>query len=403
MKHLSIIMLLLIAVTLAAKAQTPEEKLQHKLDSISNQNILAGFGVSVFSADSVLFQKGYGYADVEKKKPYTVKTIQNIGSISKTFTGVALMKLVEMGKLSMGTPINDILPFKVTHPKYADKEITIKHLATHTSGIIDFEKTYDKSYVIENPERIDPTIYDRNISKYMRRLLNNKKMELGVYLEKYLTEKGSLFSKKNFLKTSPGEKYKYSNIATALAAYCVELVSGTSFDEFTKLYIFDKIGMKDVGWFLDAVPVESHAKIYADNGEVLPRYDLITYPDGGLRTNVETLTMYMQEMINCYKGKGAILGADSSQKMMKGQLTFTQVGPDKGDDNYGYYWENNGGNVIGHNGGDPGILTLMYYYKDIDLAAIFFTNTNVIDNPTAAKQVQASWNVVRTYQKEIHK
>lgn len=398
-----ITVLLLITVVSNSIGQTAEEKLHFKLDSISNQGVLAGFGVSVFSSDTVLFQKGFGYADVENKKPYTAETIQNIGSISKTFTGVSLMKLVEMGKLSMNTSINDILPFKVIHPKHPDKEITIRHLATHTSGIIDFEKTYDKSYVIENPEQVNPDIYDKNISKYMRLLVTNEKMELGVYLEEYLTNNGSLYSKKNFLKTSPGEIYEYSNIATALAAYCVEMVSGKSFDEFTRSTIFDKIGMKDVGWFLDAVPVENHAKIYADNGEILPRYNLITYPDGGLRTNVKTLTMYMQEMVNCYKGKGSLLQTNSAQEMMKGQLTSAQISSDKQDDNYGYYWENNGGNVIGHNGGDPGILTLMHFYNDLDLGAIFFTNTNVIDNPATTKQVQASWNAIRDYQKEVHK
>ena len=86
MKKSIITLLLLITVILNGLAQTPEEKLHQKLDSISSQNGLVGFGVSIFSADTILYQKGYGHADKENAKPYTVNTVQNIGSISNVFS-----------------------------------------------------------------------------------------------------------------------------------------------------------------------------------------------------------------------------------------------------------------------------------------------------------------------------
>lgn len=397
MKQIVILILLLITVVGKAEAQTAEEKLHYQLDSISKLDGLAGFGVSVFTLDTIMFQGGFGYADFENKRPYTVKTVQNIGSISKTFTGVALMKAVEMGKFTMDTPINKILPFKVRHPKYPDQQITIRNLATHTSGIIDFEKAYDKSYVIENPDAVDPNMYTKEIAKYMQHILKNKPMALGDYLKAYLSEEGSLYSKKNFLKTAPGERYEYSNIASALAAHCVEIVTGVSFDQFTQNHIFDKIGMDEAGWSLDSVSKENHAQIYSDNLKVLPRYHLVTYPDGGLRTNVASLTKYMQVMMGCHEGRESIISQRSCQEMMKGRLTESQLGSAKIDDNYGFFWERVGENTIGHNGADPGILTLMYYNTEMKMGAIFFTNTNVIDNPKAAKLVQQSWNAIRTY------
>lgn len=397
MKQAFIWALLLIIVVATSRAQTVEENLQHSLDSISKQDGLAGFGVSVFTLDTILFQGGFGYADLENKRPYTVKTVQNIGSISKTFTGVALMKAVAMGKLTMDTPINKILPFEVRHPKYPEQQITIRYLATHTSGIIDLEKTYDKSYVIENPEAVDPNIYNKEIAKYMHEIVKNKPMALGDYLKAYLSEEGSLYSKKNFLKTAPGERYEYSNIASALAAHCVEIVTGVPFHQFTQNHIFDKIGMDEAGWFLDSVFKESHAEIYSDNMKILPRYELVTYPDGGLRTNVASLTKYMQVMMGCYEGRKSIISQRSCQEMMKGQLTKSQVGVEGVDDNYGFFWERVGENTIGHNGADPGILTLMYYNTEMKVGAIFFTNTNVIDNPKAAQLVQQSWNAIRAY------
>ena len=83
MKKFIITLVLLITVILSVKAQTLEEKLHHKLDSISSQNGLVGFGVSIFSTDAILYKKGYGYADKENKKEYTINTVQNIGSIEK--------------------------------------------------------------------------------------------------------------------------------------------------------------------------------------------------------------------------------------------------------------------------------------------------------------------------------
>ncbi|MFK7811968.1 MAG: serine hydrolase domain-containing protein [Maribacter sp.] len=404
MKQLGITLLLFIAVTLHGNAQTAEEILHQKLDSISSQKELVGFGVSVFSTDAILFQNGYGYADKENNKRYTVNTVQNIGSISKTFVGVSLMKAVELKLFSMGTPINDILPFKVIHPKHPEKQITVQHLATHTSGIFDTDDSYDKSYVLVNPEKINPTIYDKNTAKYMKTLLANRPMELGAFLKDYFTSDGSMYKKKNFLKTFPGERYNYSNMGAALAGYCVEVASGKSFPEFTKEHIFDKIDIEDMGWSYGSINEDNHAQLYSDNGKVFPKYSINSYPDGGLRTSVLGLTKYAQEMISCYYGKGDILKQDLSKEMMKGQLSKEQYNTkEELKSNYGYFWEHNRNNIIGHNGGDPGIVTLMYYYEDIGLGGIFFTNSNGIDNPVAAKLIQESWDAIRVYQKEIAK
>lgn len=404
MKKLRITLLLLITVATIGKAQTAEDKLHLKLDSISNQTGLVGFGVSVFSTDEILYQKGYGYADKENKEPYTINSVQNIGSISKTFVGVSIMKALELGLFSLDTPVNEILPFKVIHPKHPEKQITIEHLATHTAGIFDTDDSYDKSYVLENPGKIDLSIYDKNTSNYMKTLLANKPMQLGVFLKDYFTLGGSMYKKKNFLKTAPGERYTYSNMGAALAGYCVEVASGKSFAEFTKEHIFDKIDVEDMGWSYTSINEDNHAQLYSDNGKLFPKYSINSYPDGGLRTSVHGLTKYAQEMISCYYGNGHILKQQPAREMMKGQLSKEQYKTKKElKSNYGYFWEHNRNNIIGHNGADPGIMTLMYYYEDIKLGAIFFTNSNGIDNPVAAKLIQASWNALRAYQKEVTK
>ncbi|MBN4683912.1 beta-lactamase family protein, partial [Pandoraea nosoerga] len=91
--------------------------------------------------------KGFGYADVASKRPYTPQTVQPIGSISKTLIGVALMKGVERGWFTLDDDIDTLLPFPVRNPDFPDKPITLRQLATHTSGIVDREAVYEAGYV----------------------------------------------------------------------------------------------------------------------------------------------------------------------------------------------------------------------------------------------------------------
>ena len=113
------------------------DSLERDLQAYNEKEVLPGFSVSLFTADEVIFQKAYGFADIEDKKPLTTTTKQVIASISKTFVSVSLMKAVEDGKLDLDQEINDILPFTVEHPIHKDIPLTIRHLATHTSSISD--------------------------------------------------------------------------------------------------------------------------------------------------------------------------------------------------------------------------------------------------------------------------
>lgn len=77
------------------------DSLTIQLQEIQDKNILPGFAVSIFTKDKILYQKGFGYSNLKFRKPYSVKNVQIIASITKTFIGVALMKTVEDGKLDL--------------------------------------------------------------------------------------------------------------------------------------------------------------------------------------------------------------------------------------------------------------------------------------------------------------
>src|SRR5215217_690656 len=94
---------------------------------------IAGATISIVKDGKLLFAKGYGYADVEKKKPVSAQeTLFRPGSVSKLFTWTAVMQLFEQGKLDLDRDVNDYLDYKI--PDAFGKPITLKHIITHTPG-----------------------------------------------------------------------------------------------------------------------------------------------------------------------------------------------------------------------------------------------------------------------------
>ncbi|MEM1327157.1 MAG: serine hydrolase domain-containing protein [Bacteroidota bacterium] len=105
-----------------------EAPLTTQLQEIYENGHLPGLAVAIVTKDSTLFQQAFGYADVAQQVAYTPQTQQNIASLSKTFVGIVLMKAIEANKLSLETPINELLPFEVVNPYASAQPITVRHL-----------------------------------------------------------------------------------------------------------------------------------------------------------------------------------------------------------------------------------------------------------------------------------
>ena len=112
-------LVLFLAINTSIKAQSINDSITIELSELSKKNNLVGFGVAIVNKDSILFAKGFGYADKDTKSPYTIQTVQPIASISKTLLGVAVMKAQEMGKLNLNDQILKIpsLNCKITSKK----------------------------------------------------------------------------------------------------------------------------------------------------------------------------------------------------------------------------------------------------------------------------------------------
>ncbi|MGL4631028.1 MAG: serine hydrolase domain-containing protein [Leadbetterella sp.] len=315
-----------------------------------------GFTISIIKEDTVLFSNAYGFADKSKKTPYTLETIQPVGSVSKTCIAFALMKSIELGYFTLETDINTLLPFKISNPNLPNDIITVKHLATHTSSLLDNNEVYyNTAYQLENK----PTI------------------ELSTFLKNYYTQEGKHYSSKNFGNAKVGTNYAYSNIASALMAYIIELKAKIPFSEFTEKYIFHPLKMTHTAWFYDKKFDNKYATLYQVNQSEIPleenlmnedkslkTYSCVTYPDGSLKTSAHDLILYLKTMMKGYFGNESNFLNKSSYKILF-EKQFTNddmpMNMDKNEPHRAIFWSYTKKGAIRHTGSDAGVFAFISF------------------------------------------
>jgi len=391
---------LLLASQLSCQ-ESKNKGLTKELREIAKQGFLPGFAVTVVNKDSVLYQNGFGFADLETKSAYTPKTIQSIASISKTTIGLSIMKLVEQGKLKLDTPINQILPFTVENPNIQNDTIRVRHLATHTSGILDTENNYDeRNKYFVNETTIDPRKTPEDWLGYFDGWKANKAFSLADFCQKSLDKAGEWYQVDSFSNHRAGEHYQYSNLGANLAAYIVELVSGMSFIDFTKKYIFHPLSMHDASWRLKDVNKTELATSYVSEDLLAtPFFGNSTYADGGLYSSCESLSTYLMEIMKGYYGESKLLEPSSFKTMMTKHLPegLTTQSNQKKIKNSGIFWMHSSNGEIFHNGGNPlGGTIYMWFNPEKNTGRILMTNY-LVEEKNSYLEFMAIWKALEAY------
>ncbi len=395
--------LLMVAFAAVTACASPHEhdtaEIQAELtDSLALLSAAADFngsGAAIAGPDGVLYQHGFGMADLARRMPYTARTVQPIASISKTFIGLAVMKAQELGKLELDDPVSKYLPFAVVNPHHPEVPITVRHLATHTSTILDTDDYLQRSYVL-----LDTTDLAIDLALDMdgvRFTPPAASMSMEDFLHDYLAKEGAWYSDSAFLSTKPGERFTYSNIGATLAALVVEKAVGIPFDAFTQQHILDPLDMRASGWHVESAPDTALTAQYSDRTTPYPRYRLITYPDGGFTTCAADMAKYMAELIRGYRGEGTLLSKASYAEYFRKQLAdthFEEPPTDRFDDhNIGIFMSFNSEGEVGHGGGDPGTLSLLYIDPKTGLGRYMILNT---DLENGARFIQV-WEMLGRY------
>lgn len=345
----------------------PDMTIQDQIDAIIenaiHENQLVGASVGVMRHNEVIFARGYGYATLGNKVEATEHTVYRIGSITKQFTALAVMILVQQGKLNLNDIMLDYLP---NYPQ-RDHKVTIDQLLNHTSGIksyTDIEKFWE--------------ISERDLSR---------------------EEIVDLFSSEP-VEFSPGENYQYNNSGYYLLGMIIENVSGMRYADFLKANVWQPLEMFDTHYLGKIKNVKNIATGYDHKGNelVLARPLGMDNPfsGGSLGSSVLDLLKW-QTALN----ENQLISRQSYNKMIEpGLLTggkHTTYG-------YGFFMSNlNGHRKIEHGGTINGFRAQLSTYPDDGLTVTVLCNLNAAPQAQLESQIsRLMLGIPETRIQEIH-
>lgn len=311
------------------------ERMEAYMQSILNQTHFQGT-VLVAKGDSVIHHAAYGMFDVEKGIPNTIHTQFLIGSLTKSFVAVAVMKLVEEKKVDLHEPIATYLP---NLKKELADGLTIHYLMKQQSGL---EASFDK------------------LTEY--EIMDITPAELLAIINT---------SKRSF---KPGEKYQYTNINFALLAMVIEAVTGTSYQQYLQQAIFNQAEMQNTGIErLIHVPANRAIGYRTVNGIFRRVHNSVAYAFGAGDIYSTTADLFK------WKNKLARLELINDRSL---SAMFDGAGKDWGYYGYGFriqpyqsLQERKGsGDLIRHGGTMNGFISNFHYYRNDDLTVIVLSN-----------------------------
>ncbi len=337
--------------TVLAFSQT-KEQISH-LDTYFQKSLdewqIPGMAIAIVNTDSIVFSKGYGYSNIDKKTKVDKNTLFAVASNSKAFTASSIAILVEEGKLNWTDKVVDYLPYFKMHDDYTTQNFTIEDLLCHRSGLVTFSG--------------DLLWYGSTLSA-----------EEIIAAQQYLTPKYGF-------RTTFG----YSNIAYLAAGKIIEKVSGTSWQEFVKQHFLSPLEMNNTLTSTNQLSKASNVATpyYFENNtnnEVKwVNWDNIA-PAGALISSVSDFSKWLQ--LNLNEGKlneKAIFSEQNFRKMTTPHINFEVR---KNDENthfksYGLGWElqdYEGYKIVSHGGGYDGMISKSFFIPEKKLGVVILTN-----------------------------
>lgn len=349
---------------LSASNPIPPQQLEAFVDGVVRQAMasdhIGGVTVSVVQNGQVVLKKGYGFATVQPARAVDPdRTLFRIGSISKTFTWIALMKEIEAGRIRLDAPVNLYLPQRIqVRDQGYDQPVTVRHLMTHTAGFEDralgqlFERDYD---------RVRP---------------------LQVYLRQ---ERPSRVR-------APGAAVSYSNYGAALAGAAVSNVTGQPFETLIERTITIPLGLARTTFrephpVKNGLPAPMNGAIAADVAEGLAwtplgyrerpfEYVGQIAPAGSASSTAADMARYMLLLLN----GGALDGASVFSPQVARWMRTTLYRPAPGAAGWNYGFQDiplpGGRRGFGHAGATLSFHSNMVLAPDLGLGVFISTNTD---------------------------
>lgn len=311
---------------------------------------IPGLSIALIDRDRLVWAKGYGHADAAKKIPATAETVYRVGSVSKLFTDLAVMQLVEEGKLDIDAPISTYLRTFAPKNPFTTKEVTLRQMMSHRSGLI--REPPRGSYFDPEPPSLAQTIASVN--------------DIPLVYE-------------------PGQKIKYSNAAIAAVGLTVETVDGRPFAQAARQRILKPLGMSSSDFEpTDAVKKKlSKAVMWTYHGRDFPAptFELGEGPAGCMYSTVNDLSKFISAMFAEGQGvNGRVVKAATLKEMLTPQFA-------KKDETTGFglgfaLGELEGQRRVGHGGAIYGFSTELAFLPEAKLGAVVIANKDVTNRVT---------------------
>lgn len=294
-----------------------------------------GVAAIVMHHGRIVYERGFGFADIARRTPMTSQHVFRVGSITKQFTACAILKLAAGGTLSLDEDIRAYLPAYPTQ----GQRITIENLLTHTSGLKDYT----------NFAEWTPEFQKRDITP--REMLE--------------------FIKRDSLSFLPGENFFYSNTNYFLLGCIIESVSGNPYEEYLRTSFFEPLGLTRTRYAIgrDQLPAQAIGyDLHSANAVVTPPISLSqAFAAGGLVSTVGDLAAWYRALCG-----GRIL---SERDLQRAHTPYRLN--DGTSTGYGYGWilsERFGRPTIEHGGSINGFFAKDLYFPEDDLLIALFSN-----------------------------
>jgi serine beta-lactamase-like protein LACTB len=330
----------------AAAVRSLEKLIEHEVADKK----LPALSITLVDDQKLIWSRGFGFADPRTKKPATAETVYRVGSVSKLFTDIAVMQLVERGQLDLDAPVSRYLSdFKPENP--FDKTITMRQLMTHRSGL-----------VREPPlgNYFDPT--DPTLEKTVASLNRTR------------------------LVYKPEERTKYSNAAIAVVGRVLEVTQKKPFVEYLSTSLLEPVGMKRSS-FAPTPPQEkdlAQAVMWTYHGREFPAptWELGMIPAGSMYTTVNDLGRFLSVLFTDGMGpKERILKKESLEAMYQPQFAKKE---EKSGFGIGFMVsEFQGKRRIGHGGAIYGFATDLSALPDEKLGVVVVASRDVANAVTS--------------------
>ncbi|MCA0233906.1 MAG: serine hydrolase [Bacteroidetes bacterium] len=366
----TILFLTLLVSTAFAQQPTPDARfagLDTLFTRVLNEWKCAGFAVAVVEKDKIIYAKGFGYADIDTKRPVTEHTQFAAGSCTKPFTCAALGLLRAENKIDFNHSVREYLPQLSFYNEEMNKNITVRDLMCHRTGL----PRHDQAWALFSTNSVD-----------------------------------TLLKRVQYLEPNYGlrEKWQYNNFMFATQGKMVENLSGQSYRAFVRERIFQPLGMKDVTFSVDSMTLYNDRSLcytVSEDDKIVPldyfNLDVMSAV-GGINTSVSEMAKWVMLWANngIYKGK-RLLPADYVREAISSQMIVRDAAPSASNpslhfENYGLGWflsSYRGHYRVEHGGNISGFSTNTCFFPTDGIGIVVFCNQAVSRVPSVVRNILA--------------